>query len=393
MVVSILSPARKYSEAPAAASNTSAKTLPSQLCRYSDGSIHSGFVIWQKVYADRGIATFPVRIGTTKKPMVRGYPKVGPDLSAEWAQEFPFAPAFGLNLGPKEWHTNRRGERLPPASGLTEVDIDTPAENILADALDRHGDTPIVIRTASRKFKAWYRHNGEKRLIRPFPGLPIDLLGGGFTVPPPSFNADLSAQYEFIAGNLDDIGRLPVMRNLDPALYRVKAPRERAKKADSLASPLSGMRDGDGRNNALLRAIGPTAREIYAEGGTRERLLEVAVSHNNESAEPMAIEEVNQVVGNVWKMTTEHRNWIGRGGERRTELASFSGDVDAWFLLEFLRVSEGASAVFWIANGLAENFGWTRQRFVQAREHLIDLGYIAKIKKAWSTSPAEYIWA
>jgi hypothetical protein len=163
-----------------------AKELPSQLCRYSDGRIHSGFVIWQHVYADYGIPTFPVDVDEqTKKPMVRGWTKVGPYLSAQWGQVSPFAPAVGLLLGSKQ----RDAEALPPASGIAELDVDTPDERVLADALDRHGHTPIIIRTASTKHKLWYRHNGEGRRIRPWPDLPIDVLGAGFTVAPPSFNA------------------------------------------------------------------------------------------------------------------------------------------------------------------------------------------------------------
>jgi hypothetical protein len=132
----------------------SAKKLPTQLCRNSDGRIHSGFVIWQHVYADYGIPTFPVEIGEDeKKPLVRGYLKVWPDLSTKWAQQFPFAPTFGLVLGPKKWRTNRHGKTLPPASGIAELDVDSRDERFLADALIRHGYTPIVIRTASRKFK------------------------------------------------------------------------------------------------------------------------------------------------------------------------------------------------------------------------------------------------
>ena len=51
------------------------------------------------------------------------------------------------------------------------LDIDTTDERALADALIRHGDTPFITRTASGKFHALYRHNGERRRIRPFRGL------------------------------------------------------------------------------------------------------------------------------------------------------------------------------------------------------------------------------
>src|SRR5262249_50773433 len=41
----------------------------------------------------------------------------------------------------------------------------------------RHGQPVIITRTASGKLHLLYRYNGEGRRIRPFPDLPIDILG------------------------------------------------------------------------------------------------------------------------------------------------------------------------------------------------------------------------
>jgi hypothetical protein len=98
-------------------------------------------------------------------------------------------------------------------SKITVLDIDDKGERTLAAALDRHGSTPILVRSGSGNHQAWYRHNGEHRLIRPWRGLPIDLLGAGFVVAPPSIST--KGQYEFIQGSLDDLERLPVLRDLD----------------------------------------------------------------------------------------------------------------------------------------------------------------------------------
>jgi Bifunctional DNA primase/polymerase, N-terminal/Primase C terminal 1 (PriCT-1) len=277
-----------------------------------------------------------------------------------------------------------------PSSGITEVDVDSKDERVLADALGRHGDTPIIIRTASGKYKAWYRHNGEARRIRPWPGLPLDVLGArGFTIAPLSFNASLSAQYQFISGRLDDLDRLPVMCHAPEPKRSAPKPSQR-----SIASPLSGMVEGDGRNTALFHAIGPAAREIYAEGGTRDRLFDLAMSHNRESDQPMAVEEVNKVVGQVWRYTVDGMNYIGERGAILQDYVvdSFSGDADAFYLLAFLRTHELPTATFWIANGLADRLGWTRQRLVVARNRLIDLGYVRQITRPWQGNPAVYGW-
>ena len=70
------------------------------------------------------------------------------------------------------------------------------------------------MRTASGKFHAWYRSNGERRQIRPWPGREIDLLGeGGFVLAPPSSFG--SGRYEVIHGALEDLGRLTTMAGLD----------------------------------------------------------------------------------------------------------------------------------------------------------------------------------
>jgi hypothetical protein len=60
---------------------------------------------------------------------------------------------------------------------------------VLADALGRHGPTPFVVRGGSGNFQAWYRYNGEPRRTRAWPGLPIDLLGDGYVVAPPSMGS------------------------------------------------------------------------------------------------------------------------------------------------------------------------------------------------------------
>ena len=125
----------------------------------------------QPVYAEHGIATFP--LNDNKRPAIQNYQKVGLPASAMFAARFPASDGFGFM-------TNAR-------SGITVLDVDTTDDRMLADAMCRHGSTPLVGRTASGKFHALYRHNGEFRKIRPFGDLPIDLLGiGGLVVAVPS---------------------------------------------------------------------------------------------------------------------------------------------------------------------------------------------------------------
>ena len=83
------------------------------------------------------------------------------------------------------------------------LDVDTPDEKVLADAMNWHGQTPVVVRTGSGKFHALYRFNNERRAIRPWDDKPTDLLGAGLAIAPPSRVA--KGQYQIIQGRLDDL--------------------------------------------------------------------------------------------------------------------------------------------------------------------------------------------
>src|SRR5262249_25727048 len=80
------------------------------------------FAEWQPRYAERGIPTFPVR---EKRPAIRGYLKLGSATSARLAKKFPDADAIGFTLGKR--------------SKITVLDVDTPDETVLADALNQYG--------------------------------------------------------------------------------------------------------------------------------------------------------------------------------------------------------------------------------------------------------------
>src|SRR5262249_1878269 len=109
-------------------------------------SIMSIFHEWQPRYAAHGIATFPIKFVERedgkfdKVPMVKGYLRVGTRRSAELVARGRFANCGGLGFclvqpygGPK----------------LTILDVDIADEQVLTQALDRHGDTPVIARTAT----------------------------------------------------------------------------------------------------------------------------------------------------------------------------------------------------------------------------------------------------
>ena len=110
----------------------------------------NAFLHWQPIYAERGITLIPC--GDNKVPLVKNPQKFGSSAGRAIANKFSDASAFGYYCG-------RR-------NGITVLDIDTTDERVLSDALNQHGQTPIVVRTGSGKFHALYRFNNEKRVIR-----------------------------------------------------------------------------------------------------------------------------------------------------------------------------------------------------------------------------------
>src|SRR5262245_22005048 len=314
----------------------------------------------QPLYAEHGIATFPLT--ATKVPEVSNYNRMGLRASTQIASRFVDSPALGFMCG-------RR-------NGVTVLDVDTPDENVLADALGRHGPTPLIARTASGKYHAYYRHNGERRRIRPWRGLAIDVLGArGFVVAPPSRVA--GGEYSFIQGAIEDLNRLPVMQGAPVA----GVPREWAS-----------MREGDGRNDALFRDLARAVRHV----DDFDQLLDCARTQNEQFGEPMADTEVIKVAVSVWKMQCEGRNRFGQFGsyvalDLVTRLATTTPDALA--LLNVLKAHNGPNSIFPIANamtGTAIALGW--RRLANARKVIVGLELVEQVSPQTQHKPALYRW-
>jgi hypothetical protein len=320
------------------------------------------FPEFQPRYAEHRIATFP--IGDSKKPLIKGWPKVGLKGSSELARKFDGADAFGYVCG-------RR-------SNVTVLDIDTADEQIAEDAIGRHGQPGIVTRTASGKCHLLYRYNGEHRRIRPWPGLPIDLLGdGGLAIGAPSRLAN--GQYEIIHGRLDDLDRLAPMAGLD-----IEAP---------VAKTAKGRISQGRRNTEVWRYC---MRQVRQCSDLME-LVDRAREYNEQNCTPpLPEEEILSAANSAWGYTERGDNRFGQHGcyFRTDEIAAMMlDDQDAFILLAFLKAHHGPWNTFMCANGLARDLGWRRQRLADARRRLLDLGYLAQVHRAAQGRPALFQWA
>ncbi len=303
-------------------------------------------------YAAAGLPAFPVDT-IYKRPAVKGWQKASPRLARTWSHVEKLGNADGLGIV------------MGKPSGITEIDVDAASEAWLAAAVEWFGETPIVIGTASGKAKLWYRHNGEGRHIRPFPSQPIDVLGGGYTIAPPSWREDLGATYVFRSGGLGDIGNLPTIR--PDALGQERA-------AQSVQA-------GE-RNTHLWRHCMTQARHC----DDVEALIDVAASWASVLPAPLSAAEIERTARSAWKYEAKALNYLGR---RKPQLNLGDSIMDALIdkpdalaLHQYLLRWHSNKPQFAIAPRAMSEAGsppWSRQRISQARDILLERDFIEQL--------------
>jgi Bifunctional DNA primase/polymerase, N-terminal/Primase C terminal 1 (PriCT-1) len=335
------------------------------------------FSRWQPLYAQHGIATFPVKIeGKDKKPMNQGYQRTGLSGSAELGKKFTEAQAIGMILGAR--------------NKIELVDVDTKDERALADALSTYGDTPIICCTASGGgFHAWYRysdgawknHGKGRRAIRPDRTRPFDFLAAGMAVAPPSIGP--LGRYEFIRGGLDDIEALKPLARPVPAKQH---------EGDGIAAAIPGLPVAEGSRNTRTWRY---AMRVAKSAITFDHLVGEIIAFNERSLPPLEKEEVMTICDSAWAYTQNNQNRFGQHGAYfpTDEVVSMLRDQDAFVLLAFLRAKQGPWNTFMVANGLTEVLHWTRKRVAAARTRLIQMGYIVPVRQAGKGVPALFKWA
>lgn len=252
-------------------------------------------------------------------------------------------------------------------SGITEVDVDAAGDAWLGVAIERFGDTPIIIRTASGKAKLWYRHSGEGRRVRPFSGLPVDVLGAGFTIAPPSLRVDLGQSYAFVAGGLNDLPCLPVIRS--------------GQVPDMVARAPEAVLRGD-RNASLWRHCMAQARSC----DDVEALIDVALTWSGALPEPLGSAEAERCARSAWNYETLGRNFLGlrkpqlTGGDRIMD--DLIDQPEAYALYQMFLRWHGRRPSFAVAPTAMSKAGsppWHRTRIARARDVLLERGFITEV--------------
>ena len=331
----------------------------------------NSFADWQQLYASKQIATFPIH--PDKKPAIRGWHKVGLRGSRELAAKFTDANAFGFLTGKR--------------SGVTIVDIDTTDERVTADSMARHGDPIIITRTASGKRHLLYRYAGERRRIRPWPGLDIDVLGdGGFAVAPPSILE--RGSYEIIQGHFDDLDRLRPAKSLDDLK------RERP----DLNIVTGGKVEEGHRNTNLWRTCMTQAKRC----NTFDDLLSFARSYNEDNMAPhLSDSEVIAIANSAWRYEEAGMNSFG--GPRTLAvpeervfqaLCTARAGSDALMLYLHLQGQHFWRNEFILSQAYAKTLRWTFPRFRKARDTLVKANVLKVISRGGRGphDPPVYAW-
>lgn len=305
------------------------------------------------LYADAGMPAFPVDT-RDKRPAVKGWQDATPGKARGWARNTRLGQSDGLGIV------------MGKPSGITEVDVDAVGDAWLSAAVERFGDTPIIIRTASGKAKLWYRHNGEGRHIRPFTGQPIDVLGAGYTIAPPSWRDDLGASYRFIRGGLEDLGRLPIISAM-PATF-TRAPQA--------------IQPGE-RNDSLWRYCMAQARHC----DDVEALIDVALTWGSAMPEPLSHAEAEQCARNAWAYEASGRNYLGlrkpqlnRQDVIMDELIDQPEALTLYLMFQRWHSNRPHFAIAPRAMSEAGSPPWPRRRIETARDVLVERGYIEELR-------------
>jgi hypothetical protein len=321
-------------------------------------------------YAARGIATFPFRSDVEgKHPLTRGYHRVGISGSAQLAIKIPDAPGIACMAG-------------QGLVKLTLVDIDargSEADRLLGDVQNQFGPPKVVVRTGRGGLHAYYRHNGEGRKIRPDPNRPIDILGGGVVVLPPS--QGVSQDYKFIEGTIDDLPNLTVMRGGIVAPPIVPS---------SMPPGLPDLPVTEGRRDATIWPY--IARQAH-HATSLEHLIAMARELNDLFVPPETDAIIVKKCKHWWDKTQRGENRFGVGKIVIMDHDLIDGlmvrSADSYILLSVLKRHHWGRD-FYFANAMRQIMpegGWPLRRFTAARKILIDEGMVTIIRDATRREP------
>jgi hypothetical protein len=314
-----------------------------------------------KDYTALGLRVVPTGGEDGKRPLIRRWQSVGLRAVDELADRYPCA-----NIGLID------GDR----GGITRVDVDDPA---LEDtAIERFGDTPVVVGTPSGGAHFYYRANGERRVIC-LDGEKIDILGWrGLGIAPPSIHPT-KGPYCFRKGGLNDFEHLPAIRtgSLPSDAYLPSKSRESLTDNSANCSISNDEKIPRGRRGKWLFQC---ALRLVRRCNSLDELIDALRDENQTCDPPVPPSRVITTARSAWQYEERGDNWVGQEHRALIFVSEFDRLIekpDAIALLLKLRLAHASRKEdFFLANALAKNFGWGLSRFRNAKAALVDAGFL-----------------
>jgi DNA-binding XRE family transcriptional regulator len=313
--------------------------------------------------AARGLAVIPLGGESGKKPLVAW---------AKWRR--PAGKNFLQKLTDK--HGAANVGMICGLSKLTVVDVD--AAGLADQMMERFGSTPLVVETPSGGRHLYYKSAGERSTDLRSEGFPVDIkAAGGVLVVPPSVRPSgphAGKSYRFLAGNWDDLPRLP---NIRPG----SLPASRRKLVPGGAGAVS---EGN-RNATLLRFLLSQARGCDAITD----LQDVAAGWNDLLDSPLPAGEVENTVKSAWTYQINGRNWSGQEARAVVTASEFGiliQNADAFTLRTLLEFNHAARQAPFAVSPKAMHSanhipGWSLPRYRAARDWLIGKNFLQMVHR------------
>jgi hypothetical protein len=324
-----------------------------------------------EIFTMQGVGVIPTRQETPAVPMVKHPDRFGVPASRRLAADPRFADANAAI-----WAGSH--------SRLTIVDVDSSDPAHVAEAIKAFGDSPLKISTPSGGLHLYYRHAGEPRRIRPFgKSLPLDVLGSGVAVVPPSVRQAAGKKpagtYRVLEGDLASLDDLPPLR---PGSMPSSAARQVRCKQAVANTCLRDMREGDGRDIALFAS----ARHMAMSCATEAELVEAVLAENSKMAEPLSIAVAHAKAASAWRYKIEGRLLIP--GSRvalgsKDELLQCKDYPPAFLLLCYLRCSHavGAAPFAVVPDGISHVLSLSPMTIRKARDWLLRVELLTLVCK------------
>jgi hypothetical protein len=326
------------------------------------------FAVTLPTFAAQGVAVIPTKPDAPSMPMVRNPAKFGVAACLKLANIPRFSDA-------------NAGVWAGGTSGLTIVDIDSTDPVHTADAIELFGDTPLKVSTPGG-VHLWYQHSGEGRRIRPFgKTFPVDILGSGLAILPPSTRIasgkKTAGAYRVTEGDFTALERLPIIRG--GVLPSRDQPARRPPESSGFV--LTGMREGDGRDNALFSF----ARRAAQTAGTKADLEATVLAENAKMAEPLLASIATQKAAQAWKYKMEGKLMAAGTRSAVMDLHTIErcqGKPGPFFLLAYLRSHHSADHRFAIVpEAIAPAIGQSPTTVSKNRDWLVEAGLLALVRR------------